>query len=130
MLKVVIIDSNAISRNLLGSVLTGGGHEVVGDASSSNAGLAHAVKLRPQVICVDIGTAKDNLDILDLLREALPKTLLFLVSASFDPDTVQAAMQRGVLGFIVKPFNSVTVLKVIRTGILKVAQQAGRVNQA
>lgn len=123
MLKVVIIDGNAISRGLLTSVLTNGGHEVIGDSNASPAGLARMIKLRPQLICVDIGNEGDGMAILDALRQELPKAIVFLVSGAIDPAIVDGALKRGVHGFIVKPFNSVTVLKTIRSAILKMVRR-------
>lgn len=123
MLKVVIIDGNAISRGLLNSVLTSGGHHVVGDSNTSPAGLARMIILQPQLICVDIGHAEDSMAILETLREALPKAIIFLVSGKIDPAKVEDALQRGVHGFVVKPFNSVTVLNTIRNVILKLVKQ-------
>lgn len=124
MLKVVIIDGNAISRNLLGTILTNGGHELVGDSNTSSAGLARVLKLRPQVVCIDIGHVEDGgMDLLDTIREALPKALIFLVSGKMSPEVVEGALQRGVHGFIVKPFNALTVLTTIRNAVLKLARQ-------
>jgi two-component system, chemotaxis family, chemotaxis protein CheY len=122
-LKVVIIDANAISRNLLGSILTSGGHDVVGDANTTPAGLARMIKLQPQVVCIDIGQAEEGMALLDTLRDALPKVLLFFVSGKMDAATVQDALAHGVHGFIVKPFNAATVLTSIRNTIVKLARQ-------
>ena len=124
MLKVVVIDGNAISRNLLTSVLAGGGYDVIGGANTSSASLANMIKLQPQLVCIDLGSADDEgFEKLTVLREGLPKSLVFLVSAKFDAGTVQTAVERGVQGFIVKPFNAVTVLANIRNAIIKVAKQ-------
>ncbi|MFZ6816086.1 ANTAR domain-containing response regulator [Undibacterium sp. Rencai35W] len=124
MLKAVILDNQAVARNLLSSVLTNGGHEVIGDGNISPASLARMVKLRPQVICVDIGeTDQDGLTVLDTIRAEIPKALVFLVSAKIDAQTLEAAKQRGVQGFIVKPFNSVAVLTSIRNTIIRLAKQ-------
>jgi len=123
MLKVAIIDGSAIARGLLNTVLTDGGHEVVGDSNTSPAGLARMIKLQPNVICVDIGMEPDRLTILDTLHEALPRAIIFLVSGKIEPDLVTEAVKHGVQGFIVKPFNSVTVLKTIRATILKFVQR-------
>jgi len=124
MLKVAVIDDSTVSRNLLTSVLTGGGHDVVGGANTTSAGLAGMVKLRPQLVCIDIGEANAaGLGMLDTLRAGLPKALIFLVSGKIDSDTVQLALAHGVHGFIVKPFNTVTVLANIRNTIIKVARQ-------
>jgi len=124
MLKVVVIDANAISRNLLTSVLVNGGHHVVGDANTSSAGLANMIKLQPQLVCIDIGTPDDEgFAKLDTLRHGLPKSLIFLVSAKMEAAFVQRALDWGVHGFIVKPFNAVTVLAGIRNAIIKIARQ-------
>lgn len=124
MLKVVVIDGNAISRNLLTSVLVEGGFDVVGDANTSSAGVASMIKLQPQMACIDIGVADDEgFARLDTLRAGLPKTLLFLVSGKLEAATVQRALEHGVHGFIVKPFNAATVLKTIRATVVKLAKQ-------
>lgn len=124
MLKVVIIDGNAISRGLLSTVLTSGGHEVVGDGNTSPASLIRLIQLKPQIVCIDIGEADaTSLAMLDQLREALPKSLVFLVSGKMEPVIVQQAIARGVHGFIVKPFNAVTVLSTIRSAVLKLVRK-------
>lgn len=124
MLKVAVIDPNAISRNLLTSVLDGGGFEVVGGANGSSAAIASIVKLGPQLVCIDIGTPDDEgFEKLSRLRELLPKALLFLVSGQFDAVTVQKAVAFGVHGFIVKPFNAAAVISSIRNAVFKLARQ-------
>ncbi len=123
MLKMVVIDNSAISRNLLSTILVNGGHEVIGDANTSSASLARMVKLRPQVVCIDIGHVEDGMEIIDDMRSALPTALLFLVSGKINPATLETAVQRGVNGFIVKPFNAATVLATIRNTIIKLARQ-------
>jgi two-component system, chemotaxis family, chemotaxis protein CheY len=124
MLKVVVIDSNAISRNLLTSILVNGGHDVIGDANTGSAGIARMIKLQPQVVCIDIGGAEeDGMALIDSMRTALPKVLLFLVSGTINPAIVQTAVEHGVHGFIVKPFNPLTVLATIRNTIIKLVRQ-------
>jgi two-component system chemotaxis response regulator CheY len=120
MLKVVIIDGNAISRGLLNTVLTEGGHEVVGDSNTSLAGVTRVISLEPQLVCIDIGYADDGWALLDSIRDALPKAIILLVSGKFEPATIEKAVQHGVHGFIVKPFKGATVMTTIRNAIIKV----------
>ncbi len=121
---MVIIDGNSIERNLLQTILTNGGHHVVGDSNTSAAGLAKMVLLRPQIVCIDTGKAEaDGMALLESLRRELPKALVFMVSGQMDSATVQGALQRGAHGFIVKPFNSLTVLTTIRNAVMKFARQ-------
>lgn len=131
MLKVVVIDGNAISRNLLTSVLVNGGFDVAGDSNTSPAGLAAMIKLQPQLVCIDLGGADDDaFEKLATIRTGLPKAVVFLVSAKFDAATVQTAVERGVHGFIVKPFNAVNVLGSIRKAIIKLAKQHRAPNES
>ncbi len=122
MLKAIILDNQAVARDLLASVLNNGGHEVVGGSNTNVSNLARLVKLQPQIVCVDIGeTNGDGLALLDSLRKELPKALIFLVSAKIDADIIQQVQQHGVSGFIVKPFNATAVLTSIRNTIIRIA---------
>lgn len=124
MLKAFILDNQAVARNLLSSVLTMGGHEVVGDSNTNLSNLARMVRLQPQIVCIDIGEAdEDGLSTLSRLRKELPKALIFLVSAKIDAETIQATQRCGVNGYIVKPFNGVAVLASIRNTIIRIATQ-------
>jgi two-component system, chemotaxis family, chemotaxis protein CheY len=126
MLKVVVVDNNAISRDLLSTILLNGGHDVVGGSNNSPAGLAKVIKLHPQIVCIDIGSAdseSDGMAMLETLRAELPKVLLFLVSGKISEETIQNALRHGVHGFIVKPFNATTVLATIRNSIIALARK-------
>ncbi|OWW20934.1 hypothetical protein AYR66_17130 [Noviherbaspirillum denitrificans] len=86
--------------------------------------MAAMVKLHPQLVCIDLGgTDEAAFEKLATIRAGLPKAVVFLVSGQFDAATVQAAAERGVHGFIVKPFNAVNVLTSIRKTIIKLARQ-------
>jgi DNA-binding NarL/FixJ family response regulator len=124
MLRVAVLDANAISRNLLTSVLTNGGFDVVGEAGATSAGIASMAKLHPQLVCIDIGgDDEESFAKIDLVREAMPKAVLFLVSGQFNPAAIQTAQGRGVRGFIVKPFNSANVLNTVRKTVIALAKQ-------
>lgn len=120
MLNVVVLDGNAISRGLLISVLTNGGHQVVGDSNVSFTGIARMIKLKPQLICIDLELVDgDKMEALDKIRIELPKAIIFLVSQSFDAGGIRLGQEHGVKGFIVKPFNSTRVLTAIRNVVMK-----------
>ena len=127
MLKAVIVDSNAISRGLLNTVLTEGGYEVVGQAHTGQNALLQAAKSRPQIMCIAREQVEDGSNVVEQLRAKLPKTLVFMVSGTLDAPTIEAALARGVQGFIVKPFKADTVLKTIRNTVIAVVRkQQGR----
>ncbi|MGJ9420086.1 response regulator [Massilia sp. CMS3.1] len=127
MLKAVLVDSNAVARGLLNTVLTDGGYEVLGQTHTGQGALVLANKFRPQIMCIAREQVEDGSGIVEQLRANLPKTLVFMVSGTLDAPTIEAALARGVHGFIVKPFKADAVLKTIRNTVIAVVrkQQAG-----
>jgi two-component system chemotaxis response regulator CheY len=132
MLKAVIVDSNAISRGLLNTVLADGGYEVVAQAHTGHTALVQAAKFRPQIMCIAREQVEDGSNVVEQLRANLPKTLVFMVSGTLDAPTIEGALARGVHGFIVKPFRADAVLKTIRNTVIAVVrkQQAGSSNSS
>jgi len=118
MLKAVIVDGNAVSRAMLGTVLADGSYNVVGATHTSALGYALAMKHHPHVICIAREQVDDGSNVVEQLRASLPKTLIFIVSGTLDAQAVQSAVARGVHGFIVKPFKADTVLKTIRNTVI------------
>ncbi len=123
MLKAVIVDSNAISRGLLNTVLTDGGYEVVAQTHTSHSGHVLAQKHHPHIFCIAREQVEDGHDVVEQLRASMPKTMIFMVSGTLDAPAVQSALARGVQGFIVKPFKADTVLKTIRNTVLAIVKK-------
>jgi len=123
MLKAIIVDSNAVTRGLLNTVLTDGGYNVVGQTHTSTLGYALARKHHPHFICMAREQVEDGENVVEQLREHLPKTLVFMVSGMLDAPTIQGALARGVHGFIVKPFKADTVLRTIRNTVLAIVKK-------
>jgi len=118
MLKAVIVDASALARDLLNAVLTEGGYSVVGQTHTSSQGLALVQKFCPQLVCIAQDQIEDGQQIVEQIRATLPKAIIVMVSGAIDAPTLQAALGRGVNGFIVKPFKADTVLKTIRNTVL------------
>jgi two-component system chemotaxis response regulator CheY len=123
MLKAVIIDASAMSRDLLGGVLTTGGHQVVGHTNVCNRGYALVEKFHPHIVCIARDQVEDGSNIVEQILASRPKTLIFMVAGVIDAPSVQAALARGVHGFIVTPFKADTVLKTIRNTVLAVIKK-------
>ena len=123
MLKAVLIDSSAVSRGLLNTVLTDGSYDVCGQSHTSAQGLALMVKYQPHVVCIARELVEDGSGVVQSIRASWPKTLVFMVSSGIDAAGLQAAVAMGVNGFIVKPFNADTVLKTIRNVVIAMVKK-------
>ncbi len=117
MLKAIIIDQSAVARDLLNAILLNENYEIVGHSGTPNQGLALAIKHKPQIICADMEIIYTP-NFLTSLREALPKSLIFMVSSEVKADTLKDVIARGVHGVIIKPFNSVKVAATIKNAVL------------
>jgi two-component system chemotaxis response regulator CheY len=123
MIKALIVDANAISRGLLNTVLTEGSYEVVAQTHTGAQGVALALKHQPHIVCVAREQVEDGSQIIEQLRAQLPKVLVFMVSGSLDAPAIQAALARGVHGFIVKPFKADAVLRTIRNTVVAIVKK-------
>jgi two-component system chemotaxis response regulator CheY len=112
--RIQLVDDNEVTRALLRGILRGEEYEVVGEASDGEYGLEMALRLRPDVLCLDISMPKtDGLEVLRQVRTQIPETVVLMVTAHTEREMVQQAIQSGASGYIVKPFNSGKVLDAI-----------------
>ena len=123
MLKAIIIDSSAVSRGLLNTVLTEGGYQVAGQGHTGTQAYALALKHQPHFICIAREQIEDGGDAVEQLRASMPRVIVFMVSGTLDAPAIQAALARGVHGFIVKPFKADTVLRTIRNTVLAIVKK-------
>lgn len=123
MLKAVIIDSSAVARGLLNTVLLDGGYDVVGQTHTCASGMALLLKHQPHIACITREQIESDPQAVREIKANWPKTLIFMVSSEFDAATIQAAHAMGVNGFIVKPFKADTVLNTIRNTVIAMVKR-------
>lgn len=112
--RVLLVDDNDVMRSLLRSMLRGEDYEVVGEARNGDQGLDMALRLQPDIICLDIEMPlKNGIEVLPALREKLPAARIFMITGHTERAMVQAAIEGGASGYIVKPFNAAKVLDTL-----------------
>jgi two-component system chemotaxis response regulator CheY len=68
--------------------------------------------------------------VLKQVKEKLPQTVVLMVTASRDRATVQSALELGANGFVLKPFNTKTVIDTIEKALAKVRSKVSQAKQA
>jgi len=122
-MSVLIVDDNEMTRTLLRSIIQGDSYEVVGEANNGVLGLERALKLRPDIICLDVSMPdKDGLEVLLEIKKDLEYTMVLMVTASRDTETVRQAIKNGASGFILKPFVMGTVLDTLESVSMKLRE--------
>lgn len=113
--SVVIVDDNDTTRAMLRGILRQEGADVIGEAKDGASGVAACLKFKPKLVCLDVMMPGSNgVDVLKELKNQLPDTRVLMVTGSTDRDTVQAAIQGGASGYVVKPFNAARVVGAVR----------------
>ena len=121
--KVLIIDDNETTRAVLRMIIQGDHFDVIGEAASGSAGLERVRRMKPDIVCLDISMPDaDGLDILQEIKQAMKDVAVLMVTASNDVKTVRTAIERGASGFIIKPFNTGTVLDTLESTAAKLRE--------
>ena len=109
-----MVDDNLLIRTLLGEILGGGGHEVVGEAADGDAALEGIAKTRPDLVTLDLVMPKrDGFATLAELRARNRSIAVVVCSAWLTKPRVTRALSLGASGFISKPFDRASLLSVV-----------------
>ncbi|GAA4014699.1 response regulator [Actimicrobium antarcticum] len=119
-MKVVIIDDNEMTRMLLRTTFVAAGHEVAGEASNATNGYEQAIRLVPDLVCLDIVLPDGSgIDVLKQIKSAHPKMIVLMVSGERGATTIKECLASGASGFILKPFNQATVLNSVNDAVMR-----------
>lgn len=123
-MNVLIVDDNEMTRALLRTILSSEGYKVMAEASNSKNGLEQALKIKPDIVCLDILMPDGSgIEVLKQVMTELPKTIVLMVTGKRDVDTVKECLGSGAKGFIIKPFNASIVLKTVKEAALRAGHQ-------
>ena len=114
-IKVMVVDDSPFSRMMIAEVLVEGGYEVVGEAESLDSLIETYNNCKPDVVTMDIAMpGADGFECSRELRLNDPKAKIILVSSMKDEESEAEAKRIGVLGYIQKPVDGETLIKVIK----------------
>jgi two-component system, chemotaxis family, chemotaxis protein CheY len=114
MARVLVVDDAAFMRKMVGDALTGGGHEIVGEAGDGAEAVARYQELRPEVTTLDITMPeKDGLEALREIIELDPDARVVMCSALGQESKVLESIKLGAKDFVVKPFQADRVLEAV-----------------
>ena len=114
MANVLIVDDAAFMRMMLKKIVVVAGHEVVGEAGDGDAALQLFRQLDPDLTTLDITMpGKDGIEVLREMLEINPEARVVMCSALGQQAKVVESMRIGAKDFVVKPFESDTVVQAI-----------------
>ncbi|MBY0283882.1 MAG: sigma-54 dependent transcriptional regulator [Sphingomonas sp.] len=114
-LDILVVDDEKDIRELVAGVLEDEGYETR-LAADSDAALEAIAARRPSLVLLDVwlhGSRLDGLDLLDELKRRDPSIPVIVISGHGNLDTAVAAIRRGAVDFIEKPFEAERLLLLV-----------------
>jgi DNA-binding NarL/FixJ family response regulator len=117
--KVLIADDHPLVRSGVRRALDAEQDiEVVGEATNGAKVLPLIGQTGPDVVVLDISMPQlDGLACLDQIRKRHPDVKVVILSASADPDRVQAALARGAAAYVVKSVDVRDLASALRQAV-------------
>ncbi|TXI97016.1 MAG: response regulator [Burkholderiaceae bacterium] len=113
-LRVLIVDDYDMTRTLLRIILRGQNFEVVGDATDGAMAIEMCQRLKPDIMLLDVVMPRLNgLEVLAKLKASNALPLVLMVNRAEEEQVVAQAMQLGTSGYILKPFNTASVIETL-----------------
>lgn len=114
-LEILIVDDERDIRELVAGVLSDEGYECR-TAGDSAAALEAIDARRPSLVLLDVwlhGSPMDGLEVLDAIKAREPELPVIIFSGHGNIDTAVAAISRGAVDFIEKPFEAEKLLHLV-----------------
>ncbi|MHB8069165.1 MAG: response regulator [Desulfobaccales bacterium] len=117
MAKVLIVDDSALTRRILRRALEPAGYNVV-EAEDGLKGLERYLLERPDLVILDmIMPGIEGLEVLARIREVDPQARVIISTADIQTSTRTMAQAAGASGFINKPVDAASLLKIVSSVI-------------
>ena len=115
-IKILIADDHAIVRMGLATLLGAqDGFELVGEASNGSEAVTRALKLKPDVVVMDlVMPKKDGVAATTELHEKLPTAKCLVLTSFGTAEELQAALHAGAAGILLKSTANSKLVATIR----------------
>lgn len=105
LIKILLVDDHAVVRMGLTMLLNSNPEmQVIGEASEGNEGIKKALKLKPDVVVMDLSMphGKDGLSATSELKKLMPDVNILILTMHDDEEYLFRAIQAGASGCILK----------------------------
>ncbi|HET6440690.1 MAG TPA: sigma-54 dependent transcriptional regulator [Anaeromyxobacter sp.] len=115
--RILVVDDDPASRDLLRRVLATEGHEVV-EAADGREALANLSRQPADLVVSDIRMPDlDGVQLLERMRELAPDVPVVLVTAFGDVEGAVEAIRRGAFDYLAKPYDVDGIRLLVRRAL-------------
>jgi two-component system chemotaxis response regulator CheY len=114
MANILMVDDSRTSRKILKDILERNGHTVVGEATNGQEGYDSFVKLKPELVTMDITMpVMDGIEGLKLIHKSDPDAKVIMITAAGQNEKIKEAIDSGAAEFVTKPLDEKVVIAAI-----------------
>jgi NarL family two-component system response regulator LiaR len=115
MIRVVVVDDHEVVRKgIIAYLQTEDDIDVIGEASSGNAGAALIIEKQPEVVLMDLimenGT---GIDATKQVMEKYPECRIIILTSYYDDEQVFPAIEAGAFSYILKTSSATEIAEAI-----------------
>lgn len=114
-LRVLLVEDHALVRSAIRQALDAPDIEVVGESGTAEAAIELAMRLRPDVLLLDIDLPGLNgIGALRELAPRIPETRIVMLTVSDDRRDLLDAIRNGAAGYLTKDLSGEALLRAVR----------------
>jgi len=115
LITVLVVDDSLFMRKFIGDALKDMGVTDIHFAKDGIEALEIATELKPDFVTLNITMPNMNgMDAIEKILEISPLSKIVMISAIHDRNTIQKALDKGIVSYIVKPFEKISLENVLR----------------
>ena len=120
-IKLLLVDDHEVLRIGLRTLFTEAGNfQVVGEAGTMAAAVAEALRLKPNVVLMDVRLPDGSgIDACRTIRTAHPDTRVLFLTSFADDDAVLATILAGADGFLLKEVTSEQLIDAVKSRVAR-----------
>ena len=132
MANILVVDDEESVRHLLSRMLLRGGYECTLAADTAEARKFIKDRNFKLILCDVTMPGESGIDFIRYVAAEYPDTATIMVTAVDDPEIAETALEAGIYGYMIKPFNTneliINVRNSLRRRELEIADGAYRRN--
>ena len=114
MIRLLVVDDSLFMRQMLKNILPRDKFEVIGEASTGKEAIDKCIKLKPDLVTMDITMPDmDGITAVKEIKAINPNAKIIMCSAMGQKPMIKEALEAGAIDFIVKPFDKDKAMKIL-----------------
>lgn len=113
-MRVLVVDDHSLFRDGIVSLLGATGFTVVGQAGDGKAAVEEALRLKPELVLLDIHMPEmTGLEALKQIKAQLPETRVVMLTVSEAEESLVEAIRNGADGYLLKHLSGTEFIEML-----------------